>query len=285
MYRYGGVIPLSNAIGAELILGIGALDLLIADVQDVLPTIVDVAKCFKTTVVTTSDSARLPGAEHYGYDHTHSNLNETENLAKKIIGRAIESFAARRDISVFIPNHEINAEIGFSLEYAVSHFGNINTISDALKEGKISGIVNLVGCSNTKIIYEKSVVDVATKLIENYILVLTNGCASFPLMKLDFCNRSALERTGRKLRGFLEPDLPPVWHMGECIDNARASALFRALSDASGKNIKEMPFALTSPEVQSGQMKKAWEPPSDLDYWTLIHTIVCIHLYRAQKMS
>jgi len=248
MYRYGGVIPLSNAIGAELILGTGALDLWVADVQDVFPMIVDVAKCFKTTVVTTSDSARLPGAEHYGYDHTHSNLNETKNLAKKIIRRAIESFAARRDIPVFIPNYEVNAEIGFSLEYAVSHFGSINAISDAFNEGRITGVVNLVGYSNTRIIYEKSVVDVAAKLIENNILVLTNGCASFPLMKLGFCNQSGFERTGRKLRGFLEPALSPVWHMGECIDNARASALFRALSDALGKEIKKMPFALTSQE-------------------------------------
>lgn len=219
-----------------------------ADVQDVFPTIVDVAKCFKTTVVTTSDSARLPGAEHYGYDHTHSNLNETENLAKKIIRRAIESFTARRDIPVFIPNYEVNAEIGFSLEYAVSRFGSINAIADALKEGKIAGIVNLVGCSNTRVIYEKAVADVAAKLIENNILVLTNGCASFPLMKLGFCNQKALDKIGRELRGFLEPDLPPVWHMGECIDNARASALFRSLSDASGKDIKDMPFALASPE-------------------------------------
>ena len=35
MYRYGGVIPLSNAIGAELVLGTGAIDLWVADVQDV----------------------------------------------------------------------------------------------------------------------------------------------------------------------------------------------------------------------------------------------------------
>jgi len=55
-----GVIPLSNAIGAELVLGTGAIDLWVADVQDVFPSIMDVAKCFKTTVVTTSDSARLP---------------------------------------------------------------------------------------------------------------------------------------------------------------------------------------------------------------------------------
>ena len=69
MYRYGGVIPLSNAVGAEMILGTGALDLWVADVQDVFPSIMEVAKCFKTTVVTTSDSARLPEAEHYALDH------------------------------------------------------------------------------------------------------------------------------------------------------------------------------------------------------------------------
>lgn len=56
MYRYAGVIPLSNAVTAELVLGTGALDLWVADVQDVFPAIMDVARCFKTTVVTTSDS-------------------------------------------------------------------------------------------------------------------------------------------------------------------------------------------------------------------------------------
>jgi len=42
MYRYDGVIPLSNAVGAELVLGTGALDLWVADVQDVYPAIMDV---------------------------------------------------------------------------------------------------------------------------------------------------------------------------------------------------------------------------------------------------
>ena len=66
MYRYEGVIPLSNAVSAGLVLGTGALDLWVADVQEVYPAIMDVARCFKTTVVTTHDSARLPGAEHIG---------------------------------------------------------------------------------------------------------------------------------------------------------------------------------------------------------------------------
>lgn len=122
MYRYGGVIPLSNAIGAELVLGTGALDLWVADVQDVFPFIMNVAKCFKTTVVTTSDSARLPDAEHYGFDHTHSNINEIHSIAKKIVERGIESFQNRRDVPVFIPQYEIESEFGFSAEFLNQHY-------------------------------------------------------------------------------------------------------------------------------------------------------------------
>ncbi|MBQ6158867.1 MAG: hypothetical protein IJJ20_07655, partial [Thermoguttaceae bacterium] len=82
MYRYAGVIPLSNAVSAELVLGTGALDLWVADVQDVFPSIMEVASCFKTTVVTTSESARLPGAERFEYDHHHTNIEQTDKLAE-----------------------------------------------------------------------------------------------------------------------------------------------------------------------------------------------------------
>jgi carbon-monoxide dehydrogenase catalytic subunit len=214
MYHYGGVIPLSNAIGAELVLGTGALDLWVADVQDVFPSIMEVAKCFKTTVVTTSDSGRLPGAEHYGYDHHHSNLAETEELAKKIIKRAILSFASRRDVPVFIPQYEIDAEIGFSLEYAASRFGSIEAIAGALKEGKIAGVVNLVGCNNPRVLYEKAISQIAQKLIENNILVLTNGCASFPLLKLGFCNSSALGKAETNSKNFLSLIFAGLAHGG-----------------------------------------------------------------------
>lgn len=247
MYRYGGVIPLSNAIGAELVLGTGALDLWVADIQDIFPSIMEVAKCFKTTVVTTSDSARLPGAEHFGYDHDHSNINQTNALAKKILLRSIDSFADRREVPVHIPQYETEAEVGFSLEYINKYFGGLKPIVDAIKSGEILGIINLVGCNNPRIIYEKAVIELVDILIKNNVLILTNGCASFPLMKLGYCSTTALERTGQKLKGFLKA-LPPVWHMGECLDNARASALFKAAAEASGVAIKDMPYAFASPE-------------------------------------
>ncbi len=247
MYRYGGVIPLSNAIGAELVVGTGALDLWVADVQDVFPSIMEVANCFKTVVVTTSDSARLPGAEHYGFDHDHSNMSQASELARKILNRAIESFVNRREVPVHIPQYEVEAEVGFSQEYIIKHFGSIKPVAEALKRGEILGIVNLVGCNNPRIVYEKAIVELADILIKNNVLILTNGCASFPLMKLGYCSARALEQTGAGLRGFLS-DLPPVWHMGECLDNARASALFKVVAESAEKDIKDMPYAFASPE-------------------------------------
>ena len=171
MYRYEGVIPLSNAVGAELILGTGALDLWVADVQDVYPAIMDVARCFKTTVVTTSDSARLPGAEHYAYDYRHSNIGDTEKLARKIVTRAIESFADRRDVAVSIPQYEVTADIGFTAENVGAQFDDFQKLYEALKDGRILGIVNMVGCSNPRVVYEKATLDVADVLLENNVLI------------------------------------------------------------------------------------------------------------------
>ena len=248
MYRYSGVIPLSNAVSAELVLGTGALDLWVADVQDVFPSIMEVAKCFKTVVVTTSESARLPGAERFEYDHHHSNIGETKILAEKIVRRAIESFESRKGIPVYIPPYEVEAEVGFSVEYIHRRFGSMKPLADAVKSGKILGIVNMVGCNNPKVLYEKCIVDVADTLLKNNVLILSNGCASFPLMKLGYCAVSGKEKAGESLREFLEPDLPPVWHVGECIDNTRSSGIFAGVANELGHNMYELPFAFSSPE-------------------------------------
>ena len=248
MYRDSGVIPLSNAVSAELVLGTGALDLWVADVQDVFPSIMDVAKCFKTTVITTSDSARLPGAERYEYDHHHSNIGQTKELAEKIVRRAIESFENRKGIPVYIPPYEVEAEVGFSVEYVHKRFGSMKPLAEAIRSGQILGVVNMVGCNNPKVLYEKCIIDVADELLKNNVLIITNGCASFPLMKLGYCAISGKEKAGESLRKFLEPDLPPVWHVGECIDNTRSTGIFAGIAGVLGQNLYELPFAFSSPE-------------------------------------
>lgn len=251
IYRYAGVIPLSNAVSAEMVIATGALDLWVADIQEVYPSIMDVAKCFKTTVVTTHDSGRLIGAEHIGFDHNHTNLSETKEIAEKIILRAIESFKNRRDVPVRIPPYEVDAEVGFSVEYICKEFGSFAPFYEALKDGKMKGVVNMVGCNNPKVMYEKAICDVANKLLENNILILTNGCASFPLLKMGYCQTSELaySRVGDSLKEFLkENNLPPVWHVGECIDNTRSLGILGGIAGAAGVKIKDMPYAFTSPE-------------------------------------
>ena len=106
----------------------------------------------------------------------------------------------------------------------------------------------MVGCNNPKVVYERAIVDVADVLLQNNVLILSNGCASFPLMKLGYCAKSGRKRAGKTLREFLAPDLPPVWHVGECIDNTRSSGFFAQIAATCGHKIYDMPYAFTSPE-------------------------------------
>lgn len=247
--KFGEVTPLTNAVGAELALATGALDLWVADVQDVFPGIMDVAACFHTRVVTTSDSARLPGAEHIAFDHHHGNLDRGDTLAETIVRRGIESFAGRQSGKVFIPPARMEAEVGFSVENIVTTFGGADVLLEHLRSGRIRGVVNLVGCNNPKVVYEEAVVKVADELIAHDVLPLTNGCAAYALLKLGFCLPEGLEASGPGLNAALGPHrLPPVWHMGECLDNARASALFRTLANVAEEPLKRLPLAFSSPE-------------------------------------
>ncbi|MBJ6724359.1 anaerobic carbon-monoxide dehydrogenase catalytic subunit [Geomesophilobacter sediminis] len=247
--KFGDITPLANAAGAELTLATGALDLWVADVQDVFPGIMDVAACFHTRVVTTSDSARLPGAEHLAFDHHHSNLDQADRLASQIVRRGIQAYGERQAGKVFVPKARMEAEVGFSVENVVATFGGIDVLLDHLRSGRIRGVVNLVGCNNPKVVYEEAIVKVAEELIAHDILVFTNGCAAFALLKMGFCLPEGLEGAGPGLNAALQPHrLPPVWHMGECLDNARASAFFRTTSAASEEPLTRLPLAFSSPE-------------------------------------
>lgn len=249
MYRLGGVIPLANANGAELVVATGALDLWLADIQEVFPGIMDVANCFKTVVVTCNESNRLPGAEHIGYKRDLSDLDRLPALAERIVARAIESYANRRDVKRHIPPHEVEAEVGFGLEYLTQYYGgSLRPLADALKDGRLLGIINMAGCTNTRIVFEKAIVDIADILLKNNVLIFTNGCASFPMAKLGYCSLEGQEKCGESLRNFLGEDMPPAWHFGECIDNAHAVSTFATIAGLLGQPIKNMPFAEVTPE-------------------------------------
>ena len=171
-----------------------------------------------------------------------------EGLARRILHVAISAFGRRRPEKVHLPKHGFDAEVGFSAKNVLEAFGGASALRDHLRSGRLRGVVNLVGCNNPKVVYEEATVIVAQHLLTNDILVLTNGCASFPLLKLGFCNMDARGLSGDSSRQVLEEaGLPPLstW---ECLDNARAAGLFRAISDAAGQPLMAMPFAFANPE-------------------------------------
>jgi carbon-monoxide dehydrogenase catalytic subunit len=108
---------------------------------------------------------------------------------------------------------------------------------------------NIVGCNNPKIVFERAIIDIADKLLANNILIFTNGCASYPLMKLGYCTKGAAERASEPLRSILKArGLPPVLHVGECLDNTRSFSVFKTVSEALGRPLYKMPLAYLSPE-------------------------------------
>jgi carbon-monoxide dehydrogenase catalytic subunit len=126
MYRRGNVQPLANAMGAELALGTGALDLWVADMQDVYPAIMDVATCVQTPVITTSDSCHLPGAEHIAFDHDHGNLAEAKDLGRRIVREAVKSHGLRRHIARHVPDVSRRSALGWTENNCPSNHGGIS---------------------------------------------------------------------------------------------------------------------------------------------------------------
>jgi carbon-monoxide dehydrogenase catalytic subunit len=47
----------------------------------------------------------------------------------------------------------------------------------------------------------------------------------------------------------LDGPLPPIWHMGSCVDNSRIVALLGALAEKLGVKISQLPAAGSAPEL------------------------------------
>ena len=61
-----------------------------------------------------------------------------KNWLVKILDRALEAHELRKGMPVFIPPYEITAEVGFSPESTVKHYGSFKPLAEALKSGKVS---------------------------------------------------------------------------------------------------------------------------------------------------
>lgn len=241
--RYG-VPTVGNILGQELVVGTGAVDAIIADMQCVLPGLKDVADCFGTEIITTSSSNRIPGATHLPFDPLRG-----DEVALEIAKTAVNAYEHRDRTRINIPAVKSRAMAGFSLEAILDKFGGRAALLELLKSGRIRGIVTIVGCNTTKVPYESSHVSIARRLIEHDILVTTTGCCSHALLNAGLCAPEAAELASDGLREVcLEKGIPPVLPVGACVDNTRTIRLFLELAEESGLALPQLPFCFSGPE-------------------------------------
>lgn len=242
-----GVPSVTGAMGQELILGTGAVDAVVVDMQCVVPGVQAVAECFGTEIITTCRSNRIPGATHIPFDPEHAGTLDED--AERIARIAIEAFASRDRSKLHIPNHTSRVVTGFSREAVLNSFGGVRKLVPLLREGDIRGVVAMVGCSSPKQVAEASHVAIARALIREGVLVLTSGCAAHALINAGLASMDALADAAPSLRDACEnAGVPPVLVMGSCSDNARIIQVFALLAHEAHLPLSEMPFVASGPE-------------------------------------
>ena len=252
LLRHG--LPIAgNVLQQELAVSTGAVEAVIVDVQCIMPSLPEVAKCYHTKLVTTSPKAKFEGVKHYKF--SEKNALQT---AKDIIKEAIENFPNREKTD--IPKEKMDLVAGFSHE-AINYMlggtfrGSYTPLNDNVINGRIKGVAGVVGCCNPKVIHDQCHVDLVQELIANDILVVQTGCSAIACAKAGFLTPETAEKLAGK--GLAEVckavGMPPVLHSGSCVDNSR---ILIALSEmvkigGLGEDISDLPVAGAAPEWMS----------------------------------
>jgi carbon-monoxide dehydrogenase catalytic subunit len=243
-----GIPMAGNHLMQELVLLTGALDAMVVDYQCIMPAVTDVAKCFHTEVISTADKAKFAGATHIAFDPRRG-----YEIGKEIVRRGVEAYGNRNPDRVQIPEGTVEMMAGFSVEAILGALGGTpEPLVEAIKAGKIRGAVGVVGCNNPKVQQDLGHVTLTKRLIENDILVLVTGCAAVANGKAGLMMPAAAELAGPGLREVCEAlGIPPVLHMGSCVDNTRILTLAAALARHLGTDIDQLPLAGAAPEWYS----------------------------------
>jgi carbon-monoxide dehydrogenase catalytic subunit len=243
-----GVHIAGNHLMQELVLVTGALEAMVVDYQCIMPSVVDVAKCYHTKVISTSDKAKFPGATHVSFDP-----HRGAEIARDIVRMAVEAYPDRNRDRVRIPVAPVQMMGGFSVEAILGALGGTpKPLVDAIVAGTIRGAVAVVGCNNPKLAQDFEHIELTRKLIENDILVLVTGCAAVANGKAGQMMPAAADLAGPGLGAVCKSlGIPPVLHMGSCVDNSRVMQLAAALANAIGVDIDSLPLAGAAPEWYS----------------------------------
>ena len=251
LLRHG--IPIAgNFLQQELAILTGAVEAMIVDVQCVMQSLPTLAQCFHTKIITASPKAKMPGAEHIEF-HEH----DAVNIAKKMVRLAIENYPNRGKVQ--IPKDEVDLIAGFSHETINYMLGgsfraSYRPLNDNIINGRIRGVVGVVGCNNPRVKHDYAHINLVRELIANDILVVETGCAAIACAKDGLLIPEAATDAGKGLAEVCAAvGMPPVLHCGSCVDNSRiliaCSEMVR--EGGLGTDISDLPVAGCAPEWMS----------------------------------
>ncbi len=240
-----GIPMAGNMLNQELALATGAVDAMIIDYQCIFPSLPEIAKCFHSQVVSTSEKSKVPGAVHKEF-HPET----AYDTAIEIVELAIETYKERNPKKVEIPSEAMDMVAGFSVESIKDALGgSFGPLIDAITRGDIKGVVGVVGCSNPKIQHDYGHIKLAEELIKKDILLVETGCAAVASGRAGLLLPEAAEMAGEGLKKVCQSlGIPPVLHMGSCVDCSRILALTGELANELGVGIDELPAAGAAPE-------------------------------------
>ena len=247
LMRHG--IPIAgNMLDQELAIATGAVEVMVIDYQCIFPSITHTAACYHTKVIATSEKSKVQGAIYKEF-HPETGLD----TAKEIVRLAIDNFPNRNPDRVKIPAKPIKMMAGFSEEAIKGALGgSYKPLIDAIVAGSIKGVVGIVGCNNPKIKHDYGHVTLAKELIKRNILVVETGCAAIASGKAGLLLPEAADMAGDGLKSVCNAlGIPPVLHMGSCVDCSRILVLAAHIADELGVGIEDLPLGGAAPEWYS----------------------------------
>ena len=254
MMRHG--IPLAGSyMQQELALMTGVVDMMIVDVQCVWPGLEQTAECYHTKLVTTSPKAKMPGFEHIEFEEENA-----VDTATAILEKAIDNFPNRNGSDAHIPEVVEGAVAGFTTESIFNFLGGTyrstyRPLNDGVIGGRIRGAAGVIGCSNPNITFEEGHLTIVKELLANDVLVVSTGCNSITCAKHGLMRpEAAFEYCGKGLQEVCQAvGIPPVLHMGACLDNSRIlKVLANIVAEGGlGEDISDLPVAGAAPEWMS----------------------------------
>ncbi|MGM0453782.1 MAG: anaerobic carbon-monoxide dehydrogenase catalytic subunit, partial [Thermodesulfobacteriota bacterium] len=161
---------------------------------------------------------------------------------------------------VMIPRQKATQIAGFGVESIQYHLGgtfrgDYYTLNDNIINGRIRGVAGVVGCNNARVRHNEGHIAVVKELIKNDVIVLTTGCNGIACaMEGLLTPEAAGVYCGPGLAEVCETvGIPPVLHLGSCVDNSRILLAANEVVKAGGlgNDLAELPAAGSAPEWMS----------------------------------